>query len=67
MTLLLDIGKTTQALQVAEAASWQYPECIELWEIQLSSPMVTSEEKQEWMESALKRAPDEVCCDNKLL
>ena len=63
MTVLLDIGKTAQALQVAEAASWQHPECLELWEIRLSSPMATKEEKKEWIESALKRAPNEVCCE----
>ena len=60
MTILLDVGKTTQALQVAETASCQYPECPELWEIRLSSPMATKEEKKECMESALKRAPNEV-------
>ena len=60
MTLLLDVGKTTQALQVAEVASCQHPDCLELWEIRLSSPMATKEEKKEWMESALKRAANEV-------
>ena len=58
--MLLDAGRTTQALQIAEAASRQHPECLELWQVQLSSPIATNKEKKEWMESALKRALDKV-------
>ena len=58
--LLLDAGRTTQALQIAEAASRQHPECLELWQVRLSSSIATNKQKKEWMESALKTAPDEV-------
>ena len=60
MTLLLDTGRTVQAHEVAQTASQKHPKCVELWQVRLSSPMATDKEKEEWMESALTRAPNEV-------
>lgn len=51
--MLLDEGKMSEAMQLCEAVSRKYPECVEVWQLRLASPTATNKEKKSWLEEAV--------------
>ena len=58
----------SEAMQLCETVLKKYPECMEVWQLRLASPTATDEEKESWLEEAIKSTTEQVgkiichCC-----